>query len=157
MWTLKDFEGIERLKDYARKHNYVMGDGPKEYTRMPLLRVLLNDLAKADVDEKSLLAGYKGNVACDYIYLRSRIRGHVDLLEKLVLKQAVKDRPDSPIYQALYHRFTDGNQRAAEEILMDETLFPSDRLPDDHLSIFDWGDAPAAVLYLYTVSIMEGA
>ena len=71
------------------------------------------------------------------------------------LKQLNLASPDDPMYSSLYHRFTDGDQSHALDILLNNAAFPGDVLPMD-TGVFDWGSAPASVYYLVTLTIIEG-
>jgi hypothetical protein len=47
------------------------------------------------------------------------------------LKDYAENHPRNALFQALYHKFTDGVQDVAIETLLDESLFPADRLPTE--------------------------
>lgn len=48
---------------------------------------------------------------------------------KIVLKNAAEAQPRNALYLAAYHTFLDGYQADSYAALMDESLFPADRLP----------------------------
>jgi hypothetical protein len=161
MVTRKDRAALKRLRKFALANAYVMGDGPTEYTLMPQLAAVIEKSIKLmdeDTSVESQLKGYRGNVIADYILLHGRVYGylntwHVKMLEKLTIVS-----PDNPIYHAILARFTgdEVHKNIAINILLREDLFSSDFLPTERVNEFSWGDAPPAILYIYTVGILEG-
>lgn len=154
--TRKDKSALKRLRNYAIANGYVMGDGPTQYTFMPQLAFVLEKAYKLADSERTAfdkLDGYRGNVIADYILLHGRIYGYIGRHHLLMLEELIKVAPNNPIYHAIYHRFLDGDQRRAIELLAD---FNADILPQGADSRFHWGSASSAILFIYTVGIMEG-
>jgi hypothetical protein len=153
----QDSAGFERLADYGWDNGYKMGDGPDEYTKMPQLALILPLVRQgyklASIED--MLTGYRGNVLAYYLHLKGVTTGSLNVLEVEFLEEMTELVPSNPIYHALYHKYTDGDQTVAISILSDTEVFPVDRLPEESLKLFDWSDGPAAILYLYTLAILE--
>jgi len=163
MLSRNDKDGMRRLVEYAEANDWVFGAGPREYTYLPGLKPLLKDIFDDKLtlkdhasDTLPFLESYKGNVLGDYLALKGRAYGYVRGAELELLDKLIDEAPLNPIYHALKHRFTDGDQQTAISILDEEEFFPSDKLPKAALEIFAWNDAPSAILYVWTVAILEG-
>jgi len=160
LWNRRDFNAIRRMQDFGNSRYWLMGEGPLEYTFMPhiaplIAKMLGKKMEPLGSDPWLAIKGYKLNVVANYIYLKAKVYGGINKLEIAFLREAISQKPQNPIFHALLHRYTDGNQEIAIKILMNEQNFPFDRLPDRSLDLFHWSDAPAVVLYTYVVSILE--
>jgi hypothetical protein len=71
-----------------------------------------------------------------HILLRGDIQGGINDLQVDFLKAKARNNPQNALYQAAYHRFTDGWQHDAARLLLDEDRFPAERLPtgENHCS-----------------------
>lgn len=170
LWIRKDLKGIKRTLAYAEENNFVMADGPKDYTfllhLMPLLYKMEGQLEKTLVamgyseDEWpnpwDKLKGYHGNVIANYIDIKAKVYGYVNAWEIKTLEKMVETVPSNPIYHALWncYRENGGDQQTAIDILSGPE-FPMETLPEEHLELFDYGKAPAPILYLWAVNIIE--
>lgn len=155
-----DMAGLKRMYDYLEDNSWIAGEGPAEYTRVLQLRPLLKAIVDSDLrisnsEDASVLSGYKGNVVADYLAVHAVAFGYLKSWHTALLKELYRKNPGSPIYSGMYHKFTDGDTSEAVTALADETMFPADALPEGSLAIFDWADASAAILYIYTVSLLE--
>jgi len=175
MLTRKDRAALDRFTGFLEANGFRAGAGPVEYTGMLHLLPLINKVrdwtgrsfSKSNVpsltreptdvskEEFPPISGYRGNVIADYLYLRGRVNGYLLGYELEILEKLCSEVPQNPIYHALYHRFTDGDQSRAIDILSGDE-FPKYALPEKSLPLFDWSDAPSAILYIYTVAIIEG-
>lgn len=156
----QDYEGAERMYNYGNDRDWIMGEGPEEYTDLWFLEGIISDFlvmerSAFELGIRDKLKGYRGNVLADYIQLHGIINTYIEGWHKLMLEQLVKTTPQNPIYQALYHCYTDGDQTIAVGILNNQETFPPDRLPETPLALFDWSDAPASILYIWVVKILE--
>lgn len=160
MLSKGDLEGIEKLFMYGEHNSWVFGEGPEEYTKMPQLRPLLSDfiarklVITAEVELPSF-KGYRGNVVALYIALKGRMFDYINGFEMRRLKDLRRAEPSNPIYHALVARYEEGNQSKAISILSNLNHFPADRLPEQSLELFAWNDAPAAILFMWCVFLME--
>jgi hypothetical protein len=60
--------------------------------------------------------------------LRGFLLGGVDDLQLKAFKDASDAEPQNALYACFYHRFLDGDEDAAAQLLMDPAMFPPDRL-----------------------------
>lgn len=151
--THNDKELFNRLFDYGEKHDWIMGDGPKEYTNIYVLVPTIYKMADINLitDIDSVLKGYKGHIAAMFILLKGRVYGKINILELQALEMLVKSAPENPLYSAIYHRFKDGDQRKTIELL--NAKF-TDEFPTE-TSVFHWGSVPASIYFITTVGILE--
>lgn len=169
MVARKDFDRLKDLWDFLEANDWIAGEGPKEYTRVvhlkPLMREILKEndmlLSKTSVfrlaAEDADSVGYRGNVLADYIFLHGVSLGYIESWHLSLLKELVKDVPQSPFYQAMVgcYEWTD-NYQTALNLLGDEELFPSDRLPEkSNEMLWDWSDAPQLPLFAMTKRVLE--
>jgi hypothetical protein len=143
--------------DYVDSHEGRMGDGDPFRTDLrpglaatfhaiinlsagvPLPPKIENPDPEVPVDQQTQLTGgindlvvakgYEAELSVSHILLRGLIYKGVSDFELKLLKAQVDREPRNAFYQAVYHKFTDGDQAAALAILFDESLFPADRLP----------------------------
>lgn len=162
LWGRGDRESIADIRNFGDENDWRMADGPDEYVRLLHLRPLITwmldspELKTFEIDPWSVIGGYRANVIADYIALKGDVLGSINKIELDALEVMVKNQPESPIYQALWHRYTDGDQARALEILNNENLFPLDSLPERGLDAFDWGGrAPSAILWLFAFGIID--
>jgi hypothetical protein len=73
--------------------------------------------------------GYEKHLDAVHIITASMKRGGVLPQDYETIRLYAEESPRNALFQALYHRFKDGDQTQAVAILLDEKLFPSDRLP----------------------------
>ncbi len=168
LWTRQDFKGISRSVKYGEDNNYKFGEGPKEYTFLLHLMPLLYKMQEPEKlvamgyssddwpDPWEKIRGYRGNVIANYIDLKANVYGYVNAWEMKAMEKMVEKVPSNPIYHALYNCYREdgGDQQTAIDILSGEE-FPIETLPEDHLELFDYGKAPAVILYLWAVKIIE--
>ncbi len=138
----KDVEAMKRIRDYGEKNAWIMGEGVISRTYFnPLIRNQLDRMIDASVPKMVAVEedGYEDHLAVLSIFTEYLISGKVDDWELRTLKNYAEKSPRNALYQALYHKFTDGDQSKAIEIILDETLFPN-RLPteNDHFTHYLW-------------------
>jgi hypothetical protein len=156
---------LERFIAYGEAHNWIVGDGPNEFTDAILLMpmsykmrdklkvVSLALVAMPTVDE--IAQGFKGHVFANYIWLSGRVNGSLGDAELQTVIQFYKSAPTDPMYAAMYHRYVDGDQTETYNLLMNRPEFPADAFPTE-TSVFGWGSAPSSVYYLFSLAIAEG-
>lgn len=160
--TYKDSSLLQRVISHGEANNFVMGDGPIEYTNIlvlaPFLYSLENKLNLISDDTKMgladvnvLLKGYKGHIAAMLILLSGRINGYLNDFEIAMMEQLRDANPNNPLYQAIYHRFVDGDQSAAIRILLEDF---SEEFPIGDAK-YGWGSAPNSVIFIVVVGILE--
>lgn len=172
--TLKDYDGILRTIRHARDNNWCFARGGDDtYNCAPEFAPLLNDwekkIAGASLVGASLvgeedaiaipqLEGFRGNVMHSYVLLKGRAFGYLRGAEVEVVKTLIATVPTSPLYRATLHRFTDGDHgQVLKEMTSDE--WPLDRLPAGQHgdpNVFQWEGSHPAMLYVWTVAVLEG-
>jgi len=152
--TYEDWGMVQRIDDYARRHRYIMGEGPIEYTNILVLAPILSHLAgnHALGIPKDISDGYRGHVAAILILLRGRTYGRLNNAELFALKKLHDLSPKNPLYAAAYHRFSDGDQTEAQSILLRDF---TDSFPET-TARYGWGSAPDSVFFIVTMGIIEG-
>lgn len=137
----KDLENTEKTISYLESNWFIMGRGDKTRTFMSpsQMRQLyaVRDFIKSGValpltdsaDGIVVKTGFEAHVQVLSIFIDSIIYGHVSDTDLWLLKQQKERQPRNALFQAMYHRFSDGDQSAAANILADVSLFPNDRLP----------------------------
>ena len=159
--STKDMSMLNRLIAYGESHNWIMGQGPTGYTNMYILIPFVYSLRKQmqlidiAIQSQEILAGFQGHLLADYIWLTLEKDGEINSLELDLLKQLVNASEGDPMYQALLHRVTDGNQDVALNILLSDPTFDKDKVMKND-NAFGWGSEPAPVAYLVALSIIEG-
>lgn len=160
---------LERLEAYGKAHNWVMGDPsvtPDEISRVVLTPTLISlvydmmDKLKLTqptlgiFDDVGINKGFQAHLDILRIYLSGQVYGAINDIDMRVLKGQVEREPGNALFQAALHRFTDGDQSAAIALLLDETHFPSSKLPGstEHCTEYlferdsgggDWAPCPA--------------
>jgi hypothetical protein len=166
IWTTRDKPMINRLVDYGKKHNWIMGDGPKEYTDATILVPMilfikdkLHDSSLSVIDylptTEGIAHSFNGHLLASYIWLQARVRGSINDVEAGMLDKLWQASSQDPMYTALMHRIFDGNQTETLMLLLKRPEFPDNVLPSE-TGVFDWGSAPSSVYYLISLAIVEG-
>lgn len=73
--------------------------------------------------------GYEAHLHVLHILLKGLIDSSVSTYDLGFLRYFAERAPRNALFQAVLHRFTDGDYTAAAETLRNEALFPADRLP----------------------------
>lgn len=173
IWARKDHAAAKRMLDYAVSHDWILSEGPEEYTKLNELSFLMkkivsslegNGLVEQSSEDATAtdsildkLKGYRGKVIADYISLKGKVYGYLNAYEMELLKLSIDKDPDNPIYKILMGKYEDGHQDDIDFAvgkLLDETVYPSDKLPG-HLDQIDWGDNLGQAIYAWMVSDLE--
>ncbi len=104
----------------------------------------------------SKLDGYRAHLAVWHLHLRGEIFGNISEDDLNVLKYHVERNPKNPLFQAAYHKYTDGIQDTAILLLLDSNEWPANKLPTtkEHCEEWpiqrdytekDWGPCPAHI------------
>lgn len=151
----KDVETIDALIRYADEHEWVMGesdgslDGDNRVLLTPQFYSLMQ-IVSSYCHGKRMQLDNSTRLASDYDFndhlklLKIRIMGimygGITDYELSYLKSVAKKEPHNAAAMMLKHRYTDGIQDKAIQILMNEKWFPSDRLPSskDRCDFYLW-------------------
>lgn len=165
IWSSRDSPALKRLIAYGDSHGWIFGEGPSDLVDMTPLRVIIylmdrkmNLTLAADASDEDLnktLAGFKGHVLASYLWLWGRVNNQIGPLGMSTIRSLVDASPGNPMYQALLHRFTDGDQTVASGILNNEENFPSNEIPKG-MANFGWGSCPDWLMYLIVDGIIRG-
>lgn len=152
-----DVQALKRIRDYGRDHNWFMGCARNPGVafsrtwfnpsiRNQLDRMIDRSVPKLFPTEKNEMIAddYEAHLAVLSIYTEFQIHGKITANELSTLKKYAEKSPKNALFQALYHKFSDGDQSLAIDILLDATLFPVDRLPTDkdHFADYLWQRDP---------------
>jgi hypothetical protein len=156
LWQQQDVDTFHRIYEYGDLNDWVMGEAEDDesfYGRVLLTPAMIFELKKMidalelkltgivwnSLEETFLRDSYAAHLHILNIYAEAQINGKTDDVK--TLKSYAEREPRNALFQALYHKFSDGDQTAAINILMDESLFPADRLPtsaDNYCSHYLW-------------------
>lgn len=162
MHDTKQLDAAERMIRYGVVHNWFMGEGPiGEVFMTPTLAADLYEvrfrLGGADSQDRFFpqdyphgLKGFPAHLQVLGIFLRGQMTGAIPDEAKQILKEQAERVPRNGLFQAVYHRYLDGDQTVAINLLLDPKLFPNDHLPttDERCSDYiyqrddvekDWG------------------
>jgi hypothetical protein len=142
----KDLDRTNRTIKYLEDNYYIMGGGdisrtfmsPSQMKQLYAVRDYVStgkptSLAARDdsADGVFVKTGFEAHLQVLGIYIDSIVYGSVSDMDLSILKSQAERQPRNALFQAMYHRFTDGDQSAATGILMDTNLFPNDRMPNE--------------------------
>jgi hypothetical protein len=122
------------------------------------LSLALTLAEEADAIAIPNLEGFRGNVLASYVLLKGRAFGYVRDAELEAVRTLIATVPESPLYRAIYSRFTDGKQNKAIH-MMTTDKWPVDRLPDGKQGTpndFQWEGSHPAMIYSWTTAVMSG-
>jgi hypothetical protein len=156
LWQQQDVETFRRIYEYGDLNDWVMGEAEDDesfYGRVLLTPAMIFELKKMidalelkltgivwkSLEETFLRDSYAAHLHILNIYAAAQINGKTDDVK--TLKAYAEREPRNALFQAIYHKYSDGDQTAAINILMDESLFPADRLPtsaDNYCSGYLW-------------------
>lgn len=136
LYSTGDQVNLKEIYAYGKAKGWVMGRGPASRTIMTppmiyMLQVMINKVepVASTLNVEMAKAGYEKHLDTMSFYSQTLYKNEMDLTDYETLRRYVEESPRNALMQALYHKYKDGNQSVAIAILMDETLFPSDRLP----------------------------
>jgi hypothetical protein len=163
--TTKDCAAANRLLNYGKNNDWIMGEGDTANTDALVLSPFIKQLRDKvcgqglalteNNDLDSVLKGYRGHILASFIWLRGRMNEGINNLEKNSLAKLVDASPGDPMYLALKARYNDGDQTQAIDILMNSEEFPGDSIPMQ-TGVFGWGSCPSMAYFLYVQAILEG-
>lgn len=145
LYADRNLKEIKSLIDYDDEHDGIMGDhdgssdGQNRVTMTPILRATMFQLKEVAGGANNPFdkipepwntpTGYQAHLEVLHILLRGMLYKGINDFSLEILESHARRQPSNALFQAVYHKFKDGNQNDAIEILLNEELFPSDRLP----------------------------
>lgn len=149
IWTAKDFDSLDKFISSAEKSKWIVGDYPSDADTDVKNRVKVSNNLQAIMYEMrnrmggpfhikqktpkyydSFARGYEVHIQVMSIHLLGRMRGKIKKHRHDLIKAHRDRNKGNALLQALASRYGDGDMKNAVDILLDETLFPNDRLPD---------------------------
>jgi len=132
-----DQANLKEMYQYGKSKGWVMGRGPISRTIItpPIiykLQVMINKVEPVSVPVEILSvakAGFEKHLDVINWMTEALVNGGLSTSDYEQLRQYSEAEPRNALMSALYHKFKDGDQTLTLEILLDETLFPKDRLP----------------------------
>jgi len=149
IWVNKRLKIAEELWTYGEKNDWIMGEGD-------ITRTFINPGFKATLAElifrlggknrperffptdKFRNNGYEAHLSALLITLNSDMRKEISSDDLDLMKYHTDRSPRNALFQFTYHKYTDGDYSSVLSTLMDEELFPSDRLPTTYDRLGDW-------------------
>ena len=135
LYATGDKQNLREIYDYGKANGNVMGRGPISRTLMtPSMVLFLQELLGMigltfEPTAEKGKEGYEKHLDAIYIMTSAMKRGGVLPQDYETLRRYAEESPRNALFQALYHKFKDGDQASAIAVLLDEKLFHSDRLP----------------------------
>jgi hypothetical protein len=135
LYATGDKQNLREIYDYGKANGNVMGRGPLSRTFMtPPMVFLLQRMIGFNVSVKSETpvvkkAGFEKHLDAVALLTKSMVGDGLNLVEYEEIRKYSQESPRNALFSALYNKYRDGNQQQAIDILLDESLFPSDRLP----------------------------
>ena len=149
LYSTGDQVNLKEIYAYGKSKGWVMGRGPMSRTVItpPMIFMLQMMIGRVEpIASQKIKAGYEKHLDVMSFYSQTLYKNGMDLTDYETLRKYADESPRNALMQALYHKYKDGDQSAAVAILMDEKLFPSDRLPTpkDRCEEYLWqrDDAP---------------
>ncbi len=167
-WETKDLAWINSFVSFVEKNNGIICDAVDDETKVgrcvmsPTLIKMLYDaeaklkdmpakvasdvlttkLAESSADGLGIVTGSDAHLQVLRLFLKGRMYGGMTDLEIQTLKGQAERQPKNAFFQAVYHRFTDGDQSAAIAILKDQAMWPVETLPrtTNYCSDYLWTD-----------------
>jgi hypothetical protein len=82
-------------------------------------------------ESTNLLAeGFEAHLLMWRLYVTAKVDGSVDNSDLSTMKSYCEAKPKNALFCAISHKFSDGDQTQAVDLLIHETPFPSGRLPN---------------------------
>lgn len=135
LYAAGDKQNLQEIYDYGKANGNVMGRGPLSRTFMtpPMVWLLQRMLGMvpymSDFKSNEKKAGYEKHLDAVALLTKAMIGGGLDPLQYEEIRRYSEDNQKNALFKALYNKYKDGDQSEAIAILLDESLFPSDRLP----------------------------
>lgn len=151
IWQFKRLDLAEQIWDYGSRNKWKMGEERKTTpenrvqflpSTIGLLAEIIWKLGGEDHKERHYASfntyntnpGFTSHLTLLHIHLRGSMYGSITANELGTLKSILGHMSQSPLAQALYHKYTDGDQSEATRLLLE--IWPADRLPSNG----DWSE-----------------
>jgi hypothetical protein len=144
---------FSRIEAYGKSNDWIMGypaetleDLGRVYMTPTMTWTLYSILEKfgkkmPDHDGlKALPTGYQAHLRVLDVLIQGHLHGGIDAIQMADLNDLHDRDPNNALYQAAFHRYTDGDMSEVADILLDEKHFPKDALAtnDNHCEPYLW-------------------
>jgi hypothetical protein len=145
---------LDRLETYGKANDWVMGypsetigDLGRVYMTPTMVVTLYNLIEKITGKKEEISElkaavpeGYQAHLRALDILIQGKMNGGLDTFQMADITELHDRDPKNALYQAAFHRFKDGEMGEVVDILLDEKLFPKDRLPasSDRCESYIW-------------------
>lgn len=136
-----DKAGLSRMRDRLIANNWQCGNGPSGVVDSFILDGLFVQEKLVDLP---FLNGFQAYLVAEYIWMDGQISGAIGSIELETLKILAQNHMHEPLFHALYHKYSDGDQSYTESLLTDWDF-----------SANTWGSCPEAVAYILAVEAMK--
>lgn len=129
-------DALRRLETYGSAHHWIMGEG--EFSRVYMTPSMV--LRLRAMIGKTTVSDFEDHLDALAILTNGAINGGISTTELSRIEMLLREQPRNALYGAIYHKYSDGDQTVPTDILLDESLFPADRLPttDDRCANYLW-------------------
>ena len=133
-----------RLEEYGKANDWVMGypsetiDHLARVYMTPTMTLTLYNIIEWLTQKpqtqkmegvQRVPRGYQAHLRVIDIMIQGKINDGIDAVQMKDLSELHDRDPRNALYQAVFHRWRDGEMGEVADILLDEKLFPSDHLP----------------------------
>ena len=152
-WSANDKAMVDRLVKYGEMNSWVMGEGPREYTYLPQLKIITSDMithfsmlemrpsySLSEGTHNEHLLGLTG-------WLKLKYAGYLETQDLLVLKNLKQN----PFLKALLARVDNGDQTEAIEYL---SKFP--KVLPLKVGHENWGGCSQWLYFFLVKGILDG-
>ena len=146
---------FNRLEEYGKANDWIMGypsntvgELARVYMTPSMTFTLYNIIewlsskpqTPVMAGQQRVPRGYEAHLRVIDIMIQGKINGGIDAVQMKDLNELHDRDPRNALYQAVFHRWRDGEMGEVADILLDEKLFPSDRLPSsaDRCEAYLW-------------------
>lgn len=141
IWTNKRLDVAEELFSYGRSNSWIMGQG--DVSRIyftPALQATLAEIIfrlggpnhrayRGMPQIHASNVGFAAHLDVLVILLRGEMLGRIPAASFNILASHFNRNPRNPLFCYAFHRFYDGDHDDTTAALMDEAIFPNNRLP----------------------------
>lgn len=133
LYQTGDKDALKRIRSYGNSHGWVFGRGPisRTYMTPPIVAMIQRMIDGTGellgISEES--RGFERNLDAITALSTAMVKGSMPDNIYLKIKGYAEDQPNNALFQAIKNRYDSGDQSQTIGILMNENLFPSDRLP----------------------------
>lgn len=152
IWRAKNLSLAEQIAEYGEANNWIMGEGDVSRTALSpalasTLYKMIASLGGKRHESKEIfpivfdkVKGFEAHLQVLHMLLRAQIDGGAEPEYIKAFKYHAERQPENALFQAAYHRYEDGDYSVPMGVLMDETHWPINRLPDgrEHCEFWLW-------------------